>query len=99
VWRLSEVPESGFSLGAYPNPFYFSEHDFITIDRLPDDPHVYVYTLSGELVRVLQPAWPIEHTITWDGKNENSERVARGVYIILAMGANETRCGKVAVLK
>ena len=99
VWRLSTIPEHSFGIGAYPNPFHYSRGEAITIDRLPDDPVVYVYTVAGELVRILRPQWPVEHKLTWDATNEDGERVARGVYVIVAKGSQQTRRGKIAVLK
>jgi hypothetical protein len=53
---------------------------------------IAVYDVAGKLVRVLvdEPARPGRHEITWDGTNENGQRVASGVYFF-ALESDDVR--------
>jgi hypothetical protein len=66
----------------YPNPF--NPSTVIRYD-LPESAHVklVVYNVLGKTVRTLVDAKqaPGYKHVTWDGKNDNGERVTSGVYI------------------
>jgi uncharacterized repeat protein (TIGR01451 family) len=61
-----------------------------------------IYNSAGELVRNLEERYPgSEKEVLlryWDGKNDDGETVAAGVYIIQAMMPHTTRIAKVLVL-
>ena len=88
----------------YPNPCYPNKGQKVTMANLPLGSKVYIYTISGELVRVLDDATEIRQeggssTATWDLKNDAGEKIARGIYIYLIPGAGEYKTGKIAVIK
>jgi hypothetical protein len=79
----------------FPNPLYAynpttgyyssvnnpkNDEPFVTFSNLPEEVTIKIYTLSGQLIRVLskkdQSPW-----LNWDLKNRDGLRVASGVYI------------------
>jgi len=79
----------------FPNPLYAynpttgyyssvnnpkNDEPFVTFSNLPEEVTIKIYTLSGQLLRVLskkdQSPW-----LNWDLKNRDGLRVASGVYI------------------
>lgn len=101
IWRIGQLPKEGLPIGAYPNPCNLNQTQEVTIDRLPPEAKVFIYTISGELVRELEPQGliGIGDEVTWNCKNENGELVARGIYIILVTSPTETKTGKIAIIK
>ena len=85
----------------FPNPMILShENAKITFADLPDDGStVRIFTLSGELVRVLPPKSGAR-SVTWDGGNGSRNMVGSGVYFYVvtdSMGRHIT--GKFAVVR
>lgn len=81
--KLTVTPE-GFGLGQnFPNPF--SPETEINY-QLPESGNINlsVYTISGQLVRVLinREATAGSYTTTWDGRNHDGEKVGFGTYIL-----------------
>lgn len=100
IWRIGgKGPQETLPIGAYPNPCDLSKNQEVLIDRLPPDAKVFIYTVSGELVRTLEPLWPYVDRVTWNCKNESGKLVARGIYIILVTSPTETKTGKIAIIK
>jgi hypothetical protein len=66
----------------YPNPFNLE-----TIIRLdlqePGFVIISIYDISGEMVRVMSKEFLTagRHSLTWDGKNKDSDSVPSGIYI------------------
>ena len=89
----------------YPNPCYPGKGQIITITNLPLNSKVYIYTISGELVRELNDVTEITEeggsaTATWDLRNDAGNMVAQGVYIYLIPEATgDRRTGKIAIIK
>jgi len=83
----------------YPNPFDPAQgHTKVTFKALTEEVTIRIFTLSGELVREVE--LPFQYYWNWDLKNENSEAVARGVYLYVVTNAEgEMKRGKFAVLK
>ncbi len=65
----------------YPNPFNPSTKIAFTLVR-PGEVNLTVHDLTGRPVRRLLAGWTDagDHAIVWDGRNENGEPVASGVY-------------------
>lgn len=92
---------------AYPSPVRFSQGDkiyFHAIMTYAPSPEIYIYTVSGRLVRHLtESGGDIVSTTTekygvWDGRNSSGEKVASGVYIYVAKSAGSSKTGKFGVL-
>jgi hypothetical protein len=72
----------------YPNPFkdgtYFTFK--LTGDKLPDELYVKIYTVAGRLIRTIKiPNSELGQDlgfkkIYWDGKDEDGDEIANGVY-------------------
>ena len=98
---LSRGGELG-ELWPYPSPFVADGTHRLFVDhrRLGgrfDD--LRVYTLSGRLVRELTWTQMISPGTGWDGRNDDGELVAGGVYLLLASSTDgNSATGKVAVL-
>jgi flagellar hook assembly protein FlgD len=78
----------------YPNPWIPESKDGsqgtlaggITFDGLPNDGgEIDIYSIFGEVVRKLR--WNYGSTLNWDGKNDQGEYVASGVYIWTIKGS------------
>jgi len=88
----------------YPNPCYLNQGQIVRIANLPFNSRIEIYSLSGELVRTLEEGVETEEEgdlleAIWDGKNEEGQEVTRGIYIYLVISADETRTGKIAIIK
>ncbi len=90
-----------FVLGQnYPNPF--NPETNINFD-LPTEAHVQlaVFNVLGRKVKVLiddrLPAG--SHIISWDGRDENSQPVASGVYLYRLVAGQESESRKMMLLK
>jgi flagellar hook assembly protein FlgD len=60
-----------------------------------------IYNSAGELVRLLrdlESRWPVEDTVPWDGRNEQGDPVASGVYIVYFESSRYTRTATFLVL-
>ncbi|MCD6232343.1 S8 family serine peptidase [Candidatus Aerophobetes bacterium] len=88
----------------YPNPCHPDEELKIANIPLSSNIKVYIYNISGELVRTLKEKEIKQEggslTAIWDCKNEIGEKVRRGIYIYLIMKGNTTqKTGKIAITK
>jgi hypothetical protein len=90
----------------WPNPGNPNKGQAIKISKLPLEKTITIkiYNLVGELVRTLEDGKEIiagieTKTATWDGKNENGEYVASGVYAYVIDTGEEQQVGKIAVVK
>ncbi len=81
---------------AYPNPFYTNRgQGFVTIDNIPADSKVRIYTLSGDKI------WesPVASTgmVIWKGVNKSGYLVASGVYLAVIDSSEGKKILKLAV--
>jgi len=98
------IYESGFiapspdldNMAAYPNPVDAKEADAeVNFLRVPADAEIYIYTVSGDLIRHLV----YEETNSWDLRNEEGGRVAAGIYIFYVRSGDNSGTGKLAVIR
>lgn len=81
---------------AYPNPFQPSVHPGgVLIVPIPLDATVQVFTINGTLVREL--SINPDGDAVWDGRNNDGERVASGVYMVLIKNGKGKNILKVVV--
>jgi len=80
---------------AYPNPFSLTSHTSLifwgTSVRYAE---IQIFTTAGELVRTLVETGGAGR-LSWDGRNEEGDQAARGIYIYIVEGSR----GRVAVLR
>jgi ligand-binding sensor domain-containing protein len=97
----SVEPEESFSeLFIYPNPFILNGSDAVaTIKGLIEDTTIKIIDISGKSVRTF--VTPGGKIATWDGKNDDGNYVASGIYIIVAYdeAADNVATSKIAVIK
>jgi len=91
----------------YPNPFKDDTYFTFKLTQLPDELKINVYTVAGRLVKeinIMQSELNFDfNKIYWDGKDEDGDRLANGVYfykVIMKAGdeINES-IHKMAILK
>jgi len=86
---------------AGPNPFIISQKQEFTFLELADDVAIKFLTEHGMVVRHIPKDEILGAYVTWDGKNDNGEFVASGVYIYVIYNEElgTKRVGKVAVIR
>ncbi|MCP3974704.1 MAG: T9SS type A sorting domain-containing protein [bacterium] len=94
------VPAKTELSGNFPNPF----NPKTTIKfALASEEHVHlsVYDLSGRVVKTLVNGSMLatDHEVVWDGKNENGDRIASGVYFYKLVAGDYTATEKMVMLK
>ena len=72
--------------------------DGITFKNLPSDGELAIYTLSGNLVMRQQIASGAG-TLRWNGKNDDNNYVASGVYFWVVKSPEATKSGKLIVIR
>lgn len=74
--------------------------DGITFTALGSEADIRIFTLSGELVRVLKYSYEGgSEQIKWDGTNSDGELCASGVYIYYIENSKEHKTGKLVIVK
>ncbi|MGK9367659.1 two-component regulator propeller domain-containing protein [Melioribacter sp. Ez-97] len=93
--------ESFGELFVYPSPFVInnSGDNTLTIDGLIDDSYVKIIDINNKLIRDFKA--PGGRIAYWDGRDNDGNYVASGVYIIVAYDreANNVAVSKVAVIR
>lgn len=92
---------AGSDVRVYPNPVRPDYYGWVTIEGLEDDCIVKITDSAGNLVRELGPA--SGGKVLWDASNARLDRVASGVYFVLASsgpdGGSYSEVAKVLVMK
>ncbi len=101
----SEKP-SEFSLSQnYPNPFNPTTTIKFKVQgsrfKGPLHTTLRIYNLLGQKVRTLvdEPKWAGDYTVQWNGKNDQGEQLASGVYFYLLKVGENTLAKKMVLLK
>jgi len=83
----------------YPNPYSLSSGKPLTFwgTGVPYAT-IKIYTLNGELVKTLKETKG-EDKITWDGRNEDGDRIVRGIYFFTTKNPKERNTGKFTVVR
>ncbi|MDO8806108.1 MAG: kelch repeat-containing protein [Elusimicrobiota bacterium] len=80
----------------YPNPFYANRgQGFVTIDKIPANSKVRIYTLSGE--KIWEAAAGTTGVIIWKGMNKSGYLVASGIYLAVIDSTSGKKVFKLAV--
>ena len=69
----------------------------ITFTNIPADSELFIYTVSGNLAARAQLSGL--SSAIWDGKNDNNNDVASGVYLWVVKSPEATRTGKLIVVR
>ncbi len=80
----------------YPNPFYPNRgQGFVTIDRIPANSKVRIYTLSGD--KVWDTTAGSTGVVIWKGVNKSGNLVASGIYLAVIDSSAGKKVLKIAV--
>jgi hypothetical protein len=72
----------------------------IEFQHVPSDSKISIFTVRGELVRVLRASGVISTgTVSWDIKSDENLDVAFGVYFYAVESSVGTKTGKIAIIK
>ncbi|MBD3368540.1 MAG: T9SS type A sorting domain-containing protein [Candidatus Eisenbacteria bacterium] len=86
--------------GNYPNPVGPATNIYFSIPE-PSRASVSIYDVAGRRVKTIRsetmPAG--RHELSWDGRNNEGERVSSGVYFYRLEAAGESRNAKLLVIK
>jgi len=95
------APSLDLKLTCYPNPFRGSTN--IKIEQTDNSPTtITVYNLRGQLIRTVvnsQKLSPGEHLFTWDGKNDNGQLAAAGIYFFKMKSGSYSATRKMILMK
>ncbi|MFO7445142.1 MAG: T9SS type A sorting domain-containing protein, partial [Ignavibacteriaceae bacterium] len=81
----------------YPNPFTERTDFTFRLTQIPDELKIKIYTIAGRLIReIIKPQAELRfdfNTIAWDGKDEDGDQIANGVYLykIIMKKGGETK--------
>lgn len=81
----------------FPNPYRAAHDGFLTIDRLPPNARVRVFTLRGELVHD-QTANAVG-MMTWSATNGSGRSLASGIYLIHVESGGSKKIMKLSVIR
>ena len=83
----------------WPNPCNkYDGQDHVTFSKImPVEAEIKIYTLSGELVKVLKKSSTLSST-PWYLDNENGDIVMSGIYIYIIKADNMSKSGKVIII-
>lgn len=91
----------------YPNPFKESTNFTFNLTQPPDELVIRIYSIAGRLIKEIKPN-PLGfgagfNYITWDGRDEDGDLVANGVYLyrlnVIKGDKKETITEKLAVVR
>lgn len=100
VYTIMSTPALSLSNAyAFPNPFKPSAgHTTVTFTNLAAQCTIKVYTLTGELIKVIQET-DGDGQNTWNVKNEAGENLTSGLYLFVIKSADDTKTGKLVVIR
>ena len=77
----------------YPNPF--SDNTYFTFELRgvipPEEFKIKIFTVAGRLIKELSPSSPLQigfNKIYWDGKDEDGDEIANGLYFYKIISKN-----------
>jgi hypothetical protein len=77
----------------YPNPF--SDNTYFTFELRgvipPEEFKIKIFTVAGRLIKELMPSSPLQigfNKIYWDGKDEDGDEIANGLYFYKIISKN-----------
>ena len=90
------------NLKIFPSPFLISIHEKMIVDGLMYNSSMKIMTLDGLVVRDINSSGISVDgdQLFWDGKNNNGEYVASGVYLLaITNNSGENTFSKITVIK
>ncbi len=81
-----------------PNPWDPNEVPFVKIDNIPDSTEIDVYMVTGQKVASLRQN-DGSGILQWDGRNDQGDILADGVYILNLKGNGNTKVLKLTIVR
>lgn len=97
------APASGLSaIKVYPVPWQPGaggrfDAAGVTFSNLPATARIKIYTITGELVRLMEVTSADGGVKVWDGRNSEGHKAASGIYLAFIKSGSDERTLKVAV--
>jgi hypothetical protein len=97
------APASGLSaIKVYPVPWQPGaggrfDAAGVTFSNLPATARIKIYTITGELVRLIEVTSADGGVKVWDGRNSEGHKAASGIYLAFIKSGSDERTLKVAV--
>ena len=92
VYPVPWIPEDG-------KPATGSLEEGIKFTNLPAEGEIYIYSVLGELVRKIEFNDADNGQKVWDGKNQNGQDVASGVYLWVVKTKQDKKTGKLIIIR
>jgi hypothetical protein len=88
-------------LTVYPNPVMPNSKHLgrVTFDNLPSSTAIRIYDYNGQLVRTIHETEPGRGRKLWYLDNDEHDSIASGVYIYVVESPNDSRIGRIAVVR
>jgi hypothetical protein len=91
----------------YPNPFQKDTYFTFKLTQIPDELHINIFTIAGRLIKkITRTSSELNYDfnrIYWDGRDENGDALANGVYIykviISRNGEKQNVTQKLAIIR
>lgn len=104
---IAAIPLSAAGIIVAPNPWIPESQktatgnltDGISFINLPEQGEIFIYTISGDMVRRIQFTPSSAGTVRWLGKNDENEYVASGVYLWVMQSPDITKTGKLIIIR
>ena len=82
----------------FPNPFRPNRHQYVLFNNISDDAVINIYNRGGRLVATLANERVVGGRAEWDGRMDNGNIVAPGVYQYIIRGKSKVKKGKLLVI-
>ncbi|MDY0150658.1 MAG: two-component regulator propeller domain-containing protein [Candidatus Cloacimonas sp.] len=91
---------SDLLLSSYPNPFLYQTSITYSLHKSAQT-ELSIYNIRGQLVRKLvnEPFSSGQHTVIWDGKDDNGNSLATGIYLCRISSAGKQETHKMLLMK
>ncbi|MBN1540942.1 hypothetical protein JW992_02270 [candidate division KSB1 bacterium] len=89
----------------YPSPFFPNRHGSISIEfsllRPSNSVNLSIVTLTGEVILSKNLGWHSigYHVVEWDGKNEQGQTAASGIYLVQILCEEKIQPVKIALIR
>jgi len=81
----------------YPQPVTMNS-EVVTFANITENTEIYIYDIHGHFIIKLKET-DKNGGISWNIRNESGQAIAAGIYIYYAKNANESKTGKIAIIR
>ena len=95
---VSEPAIDNHRLNVFPNPALNNEITIRYKSLHSDNAGIYIYSVTGQLLKSFDDLSHGEHFLKWDLANETGNRLSPGVYFVIFRTSKETSYSRLVVL-